>query len=30
MAFQAAGQPVILVDTKKKERVGEDKNSGSD
>ena len=30
MAFQAAGQPVISVDTKKKELVGDYKNSGSD
>lgn len=29
-AFQAAGQPVISVDTKKKELVGDYKNSGSD
>ena len=28
--FQAAGQPVISVDTKKKELIGEFKNSGSD
>lgn len=30
LAFQAAGQPVISVDTKKKELVGEYKNGGSD
>jgi len=30
MACQAAGQPVISVDTKKKELIGEFKNSGSD
>ena len=30
MAFQAAGQPVISVDTKKKELIGEYKNGGSD
>jgi len=30
IAFQAAGQPVISVDTKKKELVGEYKNGGSD
>jgi hypothetical protein len=30
MAFHAAGQPVIPVDTKKKELVGDYKNSGSD
>ena len=29
-AFQAAGQPVISVDTKKKELIGEFKNAGSD
>jgi hypothetical protein len=29
-AFQAAGQPVISVDTKKKELIGEYKNGGSD
>lgn len=29
-AFQAAGEPVISVDTKKKELIGEFKNSGSD
>lgn len=29
-AAQAAGQPVISVDTKKKELVGEFKNGGSD
>jgi len=29
-AFQAAGQPVISVDTKKKELVGAYKNGGSD
>ena len=29
-AFQAAGQPVISVDTKKKELIGEYKNAGSD
>jgi hypothetical protein len=28
--FQAAGQPVISVDTKKKELIGEFKNPGSD
>jgi hypothetical protein len=30
VAFQAAGQPVISVDTKKKELVGDYRNSGSD
>ncbi len=30
VAFQAAGQPVISVDTKKKELVGNYKNAGSD
>jgi len=30
MAFQAAGQPVISVDTKKKETIGAYKNAGSD
>jgi hypothetical protein len=30
MAFQAAGQPVISVDTKKKEMIGAYKNAGSD
>jgi hypothetical protein len=30
MAFQAAGQPVISVDTKKKELVGDYKNAGTD
>ena len=30
LAAQAAGQPVISVDTKKKELVGNDKNGGSD
>ena len=30
MAFQAAGQPVISVDTKKKELIGDYKNAGSD
>jgi len=30
LAFQAAGQPVISVDTKKKELVGDYKNAGSD
>jgi len=30
MAFQAAGQPVISVDTKKKELVGNFKNGGTD
>src|SRR5271156_283256 len=30
MACQAAGQPVISVDTKKKELIGEYKNGGSD
>src|SRR6202521_5654154 len=30
IAFQAAGQPVISVDTKKKELIGEYKNGGSD
>lgn len=30
LAFQAAGQPVISVDTKKKELVGSYKNGGSD
>jgi hypothetical protein len=30
LAFQAAGQPVISVDTKKKELVGSYKNAGSD
>ncbi len=30
LAFQAAGQPVISVDTKKKELIGEYKNAGSD
>ena len=30
IAFQAAGQPVISVDTKKKENVGEFKNAGAD
>ena len=30
MALQAAGQPVISVDTKKKELIGEFKNGGSD
>ena len=30
MAVQAAGQPVISVDTKKKELIGEYKNGGSD
>ncbi len=30
LAFQAAGQPVISVDTKKKELIGEYKNNGSD
>jgi Rhodopirellula transposase DDE domain len=30
MALQAAGQPVISVDTKKKELIGEYKNAGSD
>ncbi|MGH6867537.1 MAG: ISAzo13 family transposase [Methylocella sp.] len=30
LAFQAAGQPVISVDTKRKELIGEYKNSGSD
>jgi hypothetical protein len=30
MALQAAGQPVISVDTKKKELIGEFKNAGSD
>ena len=30
IAFQAAGQPVISVDTKKKELVGNYKNGGSD
>jgi hypothetical protein len=30
MAFQAAGQPVISVDTKKKELIGNYKNPGSD
>jgi hypothetical protein len=30
LAFQAAGQPVISVDTKKKELIGEYKNGGSD
>lgn len=29
-AFQAAGQPVISVDTKKKELIGEYRNAGSD
>ena len=29
MACQAAGQPVISVDTKKKELIGEYKNGGS-
>ena len=29
-AMQAAGKPVISVDTKKKELVGDDKNAGSD
>ena len=29
-AYQAAGQPVISVDTKKKELIGEYKNAGSD
>ena len=29
-AFQSAGQPVISVDTKKKENVGEFKNAGAD
>jgi hypothetical protein len=30
VAFQAAGQPVISVDTKKKELIGDYKNAGSD
>jgi len=30
LAFQAAGQPVISVDTKKKELIGEYKNAGGD
>ena len=30
LKFQAAGQPVISVDTKKKEMIGEFKNAGSD
>lgn len=30
LAFQAAGQPVISVDTKKKEPIGEYRNAGSD
>jgi len=30
LAFQAAGQPVISVDTKKKELIGDYKNAGSD
>ena len=30
IVFQAAGQPVIFVDTKKKELIGEYKNGGSD
>ena len=30
MALQAAGQPVISVDTKKKELIGDYKNGGSD
>ena len=30
IAFQAAGQPVISVDTKKKELIGDFKNAGSD
>ena len=30
IAFQAAGQPVISVDTKKKELIGDFKNGGSD
>ena len=30
LAFQATGQPVILVDTKKKELIGAYKNAGSD
>jgi hypothetical protein len=30
MAFQAAHQPVISVDTKKKEAIGDYKNPGSD
>jgi len=30
MASQAAGEPVISVDTKNKELIGEDKNGGSD
>ncbi len=30
LAFQAAGQPVISVDTKKKELIGNYKNAGSD
>jgi hypothetical protein len=30
LAFQAAGQPVISVDTKKKELIGNYKNSGTD
>ena len=30
LAFQNAGQPVISVDTKKKELIGEYKNAGSD
>jgi hypothetical protein len=29
LAARAAGQPVISVDTKKKERVGNDKGGGS-
>ena len=29
-AFQAAGQPVISVDTRKKELIGPFKNGGSD
>ena len=30
LALQSAGQPVISVDTKKKELIGEYKNGGSD
>ena len=30
LAMQAAGKPVISIDTKKKELVGDDKNGGSD
>ena len=30
IALQAAGQPIILVESKKKEMIGDDKNGGSD